>query len=102
MLAVRLEKPQQRVTPSETNIGTAKPKPVKWSRDIDEDDGEGIDRLVQRGGVVETGRVGKMVRSGRLETVADGEKGWRRTNRDGRAGAENKKTYSWKRMWREM
>jgi len=30
---------------------------------------------VQRGGVVETGRVGKMVRSGRLETVADGEEG---------------------------
>jgi hypothetical protein len=29
---------------------------------------------VQRGGVVETGRVGKMVRSGRLETVADGER----------------------------
>jgi len=44
---------------------------------MDEDDGEGIDGLVERGGVAETVCVGKMVMEGRLEIVADREEGLR-------------------------
>jgi hypothetical protein len=54
---------------------TVELEPVKWSRDIDADDGEGTERLVGKVGVAEKVGVGKLVREGRLEIVADKEEG---------------------------
>jgi hypothetical protein len=74
---------------------TIEPEPAKWSRDIDEDDGEGTDRGVGRGGGAETGWDGKMVREGRLETEA----GWM----IGAYGGQTKWTGkpSWNQTWQE-